>query len=195
MKKIAFVLLALPFAFACNNSANDSVERADSANEAKMDTSNNNMNTQAVPVDANTSQFMVKVADGGMTEVNAGQIAQQKAQNQRVKDFGAMMVKDHTAAGEELKNLAGRKNVTLPTSMSNDHQDAINDLNKKTGKNFDKDFMDMMVRDHKKTIDDFKDAQNNTNDADVKAWIEKTLPTLQMHLDSAQAIQKALSGK
>jgi putative membrane protein len=55
--------------------------------------------------------------------------------------------------------------------------------------------MDMMVRDHKKTIDDFKDAQNNTNDADVKAWIEKTLPTLQMHLDSAQAIQKALSGK
>jgi putative membrane protein len=194
MKKIAFVLLALPFAFACNNGANDSVERADSANEAKMDT-NNNMNTQAIPVDANTSQFMVKVADGGMTEVNAGNLAQQKAQNQRVKDFGAMMVKDHSAAGEELKSLASQKNVTLPSSISNDHQDAINDLNNKTGKDFDKDFMDMMVRDHKKTIDDFQKADNNTNDADVKAWIEKTLPTLQMHLDSAQAIQKALNAK
>jgi len=190
MKKISFVLLALPLAFACNNGANDSVERADSANEAKMDTSNNT--NQTIPVSENTSQFMVKAADGGMTEVNAGKLAEQKANNPRVKDFGSMMVKDHSAAGDELKSLASQKNVTIPSTMSSDHQDAINDLNKKTGKNFDKAFMDMMVRDHKKVIDDFQTAENNTNDADVKAWIEKTLPTLKMHLDSAQAIQNAI---
>ena len=190
MKKISFVLLALPLAFACNNGANDSVEKADSANEAKMDTSNNM--TQGIPVSENTSQFMVSAANGNMTEVNAGKLAEQKAQNSRVKNFGSMMVKDHTAANDELKSLASQKNVTLPNSMGNDQQDAINDLNKETGKKFDKDFIDMMVRDHKKVIDDFQTADNNTNDADVKAWIEKTLPTLRMHLDSAQAIQNAI---
>ncbi len=190
MKKISFVLLALPLAFACNNGANDSVEKADSANEAKMDTSNNM--TQGIPVSENTSQFMVSAANGNMTEVNAGKLAEQKAQNSRVKNFGSMMVKDHTAANDELKSLANQKNVTLPSALGNDKQDAINDLNKETGKKFDKDFIDMMVRDHKKVIDDFQTADNNTNDADVKAWIEKTLPTLKMHLDSAQAIQNAI---
>ena len=61
-----------------------------------------------------------------------------------------------------------------------------------TGKNFDKDFMNMMVKDHKATIDDFEKASKNTKDPDVKAWVDKTLPTLRMHLDSAKAIQKGL---
>jgi putative membrane protein len=206
MKKISFVLMAaLPFAFACNNGTNDSVERADSANQAKMDTSNGsnyNTNTSStdtankmggtIAVDKSTSDFMVKVADGGMTEVNAGKAAQDKASNQRVKDFGAMMVKDHTAAGDELKNLARQKNVTLPSEMGNAHQNKIDNLSKKTGKDFDKAFMDMMVDDHQSTINDFERTSKNTKDPDVKAWVDKTLPTLRMHLDSARAIKKAL---
>ena len=136
MKKIAFILLTMPFAFACNNSSNDSTEKADSANNAKMDTSNTSNNnsidtasgnkmSSTVAVDKTTSDFMVKVADVGMTEVKLGQMAQDKGMSRRIKDFGAMMVKDHTAAGDELKNLAERKNVTLPATVSNDHQKKI----------------------------------------------------------------------
>jgi len=205
MKKISLILLALPIAFACNNSSNDSVQKADSANSAKSDTStmnnnntmdttssSNNKMTGTVSVDKSTSEFMTKVADVGMTEVKLGQMAQDKGSNQRVKDFGGMMVKDHTAANDELKNLAGQKNVTLPATVSNDHQRKIDDLNKKSGRDFDKAYMDAMVDGHQSTVNDFEKASKNTKDADVKAWIDKTLPTLKMHLDSARAIKKAL---
>jgi len=172
---------------ACNNSGtSDSVDKADSANEAKADSSNGN--TAATPVDTETSEFMVKAANGGMMEVQAGQDAQNRATNQRVKDFAAMMVRDHSKANDELKSLARQKNVTLPDSVGGDHKDHMNDLMKKKGSDFDKAYMKQMVDDHQHDVDMFKDAANNSKDADVKAWAAKTLPTLQMHLDSAKAI-------
>ncbi|TMI94276.1 MAG: DUF4142 domain-containing protein [Bacteroidetes bacterium] len=196
MKKISFVLMALPFVFACNNGSKDSVEKADSANEAKIDTTLANDTTTSaktmIGVDATTSDFMVKVADVGMTEVKLGGIAQDKASSKRVKDFGEMMTKDHSKAGEELKSLAGRKKVTLPETIGEDHQKKIDDLSKKSGKDFDKAYIDAMVSGHQSAVNDFEKASNNTKDPDVKAWVDKTLPTLKMHLDSAKAIQKAL---
>ena len=117
MKKISFVLLALPFVFAYNNGIKDSVQKADSANEAKSDTSNNKIDTSTkmstdgtIAVDQSTADFMVKVADVGMTEVKLGGMAEEKGMNKRVKEFGAMMTKDHSKAGDELKSLARRKN-------------------------------------------------------------------------------------
>lgn len=201
MKKRAIIFLALPFVFACNNGSNDSVQKADSANESKSDTSTsmnttdtttNRMSTETMSVDKSTSEFMTKVADVGMTEVKLGQMAQDKGMSQRVKDFGAMMVKDHTAAGDELKSMARQKNVTLPETMSNDHQKKADDLNKKTGKDFDKAYIRAMVDGHQSAVNDFEKASKDTKDADVKAWVDKTLPTLKMHLDSAKAIQKSL---
>jgi putative membrane protein len=201
MKKISFVLLALPIVFACNNSSKDSVEKADSANEAKSDTgtnynndtTNNKMNNGGtLAVDQSTADFMVKVADVGMTEVKLGGIAQEKSTNSRIKDFGQMMKRDHTKAGDELKSLARRKNVTLPDSIGRDHRNKIDNLEKKTGKDFDRAYIDAMVDGHQSTVNDFEKASNNTKDPDVKSWIDNTLPTLKMHLDSAKAIQKAI---
>jgi len=199
MKKISFVLLALPIVFACNNSSKDSVEKADSANEAKSDTGNryNDTSNQSnasgtIAVEQSTADFMVKVADVGMTEVKLGGIAQKKAMNKRVKDFGEMMTRDHTKAGDELKSLARRKNVTLPDSIGSDHRNKIDNLEKKNGKDFDRAYIDMMVDGHQSTVNDFEKASNNTKDPDVKAWVDKTLPTLRAHLDSAKAIQKAI---
>jgi putative membrane protein len=197
MKKISFVLLALPLVFACNNGSKDSVEKADSANEAKSDTTNNKMDTSSkmsntVAVDQSTSDFMVKVADVGMTEVKLGGMAQDKATNKRVKEFGAMMVSDHTKAGDELKSLARRKNVTLPEKIGEDHQKKVDDLSKKTGKDFDRSYIDAMVDGHESAVNDFEKASNNTKDPDVKSWVDKTLPILKTHLDSAKAIQKAI---
>jgi putative membrane protein len=199
MKKISFVLLALPIVFACNNGGKDSVEKADSANEAKSDTganyndtTNKNANAGTIAVDQSTADFMVKVADVGMTEVKLGGIAQDKAMNKRIKDFGEMMKRDHSQAGDELKSLARRKNVTLPDSVGSDHRKKIDNLEKKSGKDFDKAYIDMMVDGHQSTVNDFEKASNNTKDPDVKSWVDKTLPTLRMHLDSAKAIQKAI---
>lgn len=192
MKKRTGLLLALPFALlACNNEGTDSVAQADSTNLAKMD-STNSAGQPAITASAETSSFLVNAADGGMTEVQLGQIAEQKALNTKVKGFGAMMVHDHTAAGEQVKTLASQRNVTLPDSVSNDHKDDINNIMKKTGKAFDKAFIDAMVSDHKKVISLFEGASKNVNDTEVKTFVDNTLPRLHMHLDSAQAIQKML---
>ena len=186
------ILVLTSCLIACNNASNkDAVEKADSANEQKFDTAHPEQGT-ASAMDEATSEFMVKVADVGMAEVEMGKLAQEKGRNQRVKHFGEMMVQDHSKANDELKSLAGKKNVTLPADVSEDHKKHKDDLSKKSGKDFDKSYMDMMVDGHQKTIDAFEKTSSNTKDADVKAWVDKILPTLRVHLDSAKAIKSAL---
>src|SRR5436305_12043310 len=141
MKKIFWLLV--PFSvIACNNSGKDSVEKADSTNEAKTDSTNHYNDTtsksRVLGVDESTSNFMVNVADVGMTEVKLGELAEKKALSKRVKQFARMMVSDHSTANEELKRLAAKKNVTLPKTIGNDHQKKIDDLSKKSGREFDK---------------------------------------------------------
>jgi putative membrane protein len=123
-----------------------------------------------------------------LMEVELGKIAQEKATNPRIKEFGAMMAKDHSEANDQLKSLAQQKNITLPASVSDKQQKEIDDLNKKTGKDFDKAYMNMMLDDHKKDIKKFEKAGNDLKDADIKSFAMNALPTLQKHLDSARAI-------
>jgi putative membrane protein len=190
MKKRS-IAFALPFLLlACNNEGKDSVEKADSANSAKMDS--NSTTSQTLQTDEASSSFLVKAADGGMTEVRLGELAQQKATSKMVKDYGTMLIHDHSAANDKVKALAAQRNVTLPDGPGNENQESIDKLAKRTGKDFDKSFMDAMQRDHEKVIDMFKDASNKVNDPDVKSFVDNTLPTLQMHLDSAKAIRKSI---
>src|SRR4051794_33104428 len=149
MKRItAFLLIAgLCLTQACNN-ANDNKNTTDSAGTANStDTSMANGNdttsssggtTSTAPLGKDDSEFAVKAATGGMMEVQLGQIAQSKASDQRVKDFGNMMVQDHSAANDELKRLASAKNVTLPADVTDKQKKEIDDLNKKNGADFDK---------------------------------------------------------
>jgi len=190
MKKRS-IAFALPFLLlACNNEGKDSVEQADSANKSKMDSGSTT--SQTLQTDEASSSFLVKAADGGMTEVRLGELAQQKASSKMVKDYGTMLIHDHSAANDKVKALAAQRNVTLPNAPGNENQERIDKLAKRTGKDFDKSFMDAMQSDHKKDIDMFKDASNKVNDADIKAFVDNTIPTLQMHLDSANVIRKGL---
>ena len=190
MKKRS-IAFALPFLLlACNNEGKDSVEKADSANEAKMDS--NSTTSKTLQTDEASSSFLVKAADGGLTEVRLGELAQQKATNKKVKEYGTMLIHDHSGANDKVKALAAQRNVTLPDAPGNSNQETIDKLAKRTGNDFDKAFMDAMETDHKNDIDMFKEASNKVNDADVKSFVDNTLPTLQMHLDSAKAIRKML---
>ena len=188
MKKlfVCFASLAVIMT-ACNNEAKDSVAKADSTNDVKEDKS-----PAAIKTDESTTDFLVRAADGGMAEVKCGQIAQEKGMDRKVTRFAAMMVKDHTNANAEVKALAASRNVTLPATPSDENQKNSASLNEKKGKDFDKAYMDMMVADHKKAIDLFEAAEKDTKDAEVKTFITNTIPKLKMHLDSAQAIRKAI---
>lgn len=184
MKKT--ILLALLVASgltmqSCGSSENkDSTERAEQANE-ELKTS-----------DDDDAEFAVKAASGGMMEVELGRMAQEKSQNQAVKDFGAMMVKDHSKANEELKALAASKNIILPATLGEDHQKHVDELAKLSGKEFDKKYVSMMVDDHKEDVDDFKEAAVSAKDPEIKAFAEKTVPTLQEHLTKITAINDAM---
>jgi putative membrane protein len=195
MKSVTAFLLFTGLCFAACNSGNkeNSVDSAKNANEQKdtssLTTNNNRPDTMAaMPVNKDVADFAVEAASGGLMEVELGKIAQEKATNPRIKDFGAMMVKDHSDADDKLKELAQQKNITLPTNVSDKQQKDIDDLNKKTGKDFDKAYMNMMLDDHKKDIKKFEKAGKDLKDDDIKGFAMQALPTLQKHLDSARAI-------
>ena len=190
MKKAIVVLSAVTIAaWACNNETKDSVEKADSANAARIDSPSV---SQPIRADEESASFMVKAADAGMAEVQMGQMAQSKAVDAKVKNFADMMVRDHSAANDQVKMLAGQRNVTLPDSVSDQHKKMANDLSKKTGKAFDKAYMDDMVKGHESVADLFEKSADKVNDTDVKTFINNTLPKIKMHLDSARAIRKSL---
>ena len=144
------------------------------------------------PVDKESADFAVKVADVGLTEVAMGKLAQEKATDQRVKHFGGMMISDHTKAGDELKTIADRKGITIPTTPSPEHQSAMEKLNDKKGLDWDKAYIDHMIDGHKATVDDLDKASKNLEDPDLKAFATNTLPVVKMHLDSAMAIKEYL---
>jgi len=195
MKKLNFVLLCLGIGFlqACNSGSTDSVDAAKDANEKKDSPAmtipkDTNTVVSTTPVDKGDADFAVEAANGGMMEVALGNYAQQNALSQRVKDFGAMMVRDHTKAGDELKQIAAAKNITLPADLGAEAKKDVDDLMKKKGKDFDKAYMNMMVDDHKKDVKEFEKAAKDCKDIEIKGFAEKTLPVLQVHLDSSKAI-------
>ena len=140
-------------------------------------------------------KFIEEAAKGGMAEVELGQIAQQKAQNPQVKEFGSRMVTDHGKANDELKTLASSKGVQLPSETDRSHKHKADSLNKKSADKFDHEYMEEMVKDHKKDVKEFEKAAKNAKDADVRNFASKTLPTLQEHLKMAEAAQQAVKGE
>jgi len=129
-------------------------------------------------------------AEGGMMEVQAGQLAASKASDPNVKNFGDMLVKDHTNANNELVQLANAKKVELPAGPSRGERKDIEKLGKLSGKDFDKQFVAMGVKDHQKDIKEFEKASGKVKDPELKAWIDKTLPTLRQHLAMAEKLKQ-----
>ena len=186
MKKHNLLPLAAACVLALASCGNSNSGKTDSTNQA------NQVNEQKGTVDPEVSDFMVKAADAGMAEVELGNLAQQNGSSQRVKDFASMMIRDHSAANEELKGIASTKNVTLPATLGDKHQKHFEAMRKMTGADFDKHYMEMMAKDHQEVISMFEDASKNSTDAEAKAFAEKTLPILKTHLDSATAINESL---
>jgi putative membrane protein len=172
MKKTLVLLPAFVFMLvACNDASNETTETTNtsvSSNTAR-DGDNDNPNAN-VQTDEKGKTFLTKAANSGMAEVQLAQLAQQKA--------------------TIVKSFAGQRNVSLPSTPSEEKQKMQRDMEKLSGKNFDKEYISMMVNGHKESIDLFEDTRASTTDVDIKNFADKTLPKLKTHLDSAQAIKK-----
>lgn len=125
--------------------------------------------------------FAEKAAQAGLMEVELGRIAQQKAASDPVRQFGARMVEDHTKANNELKQIAARKGIELPTTLDGRHRRDVDRLARLSGAEFDRAYMDHMVDDHRKDVKEFREHAEDGKDADLRAFAAKTLPVLQQH--------------
>lgn len=130
--------------------------------------------------------FVTKASQGGAAEVRLGQLAQEKASNQKVKDFGKQMAADHAKAGDELEKIAQQKNMRAPSEMTAQDDALLKRLQGLSGPEFDKTYMSAMVKDHEEDIAEFQKEANSGTDSDVKAFASKTLPTLNEHLRMAK---------
>ena len=140
-------------------------------------------------------KFFKEAAQGGMAEVTLGKMAVNKAESEAVKSFGERMVTDHGNSSQELKDLAVAENVTLPTEMSADAKAVQEKLSGLSGAEFDKAYMEEMLKDHKKDISAFQEQAQQGKDPEVKNWAEKTLPTLQEHYTLAETTSSKIGVK
>lgn len=173
-----FALSSLAFFFSCDNrSSNDSMDRAEEINEER-------------DIPGKDADFVTTAAARNMFEVEAGKLAAERATNADVKSFAQRMVNDHSAAGNELQQLAGRLNIAIPQSLPDDKRDKLNDLREKQGIDFDKKYMDMMESSHKESVDDFEDAAENAETPDIRNWAAQKVNTLREHHQTADNLHE-----
>ncbi len=208
MKKITGSVLFVSAVFgmaACGSATNSNVVVTNKLTDNTAVVVNNNSSmVNAVNTSGNTNsangnmsssvseddkKFMIEAAQGGMAEVKLGELAAKNAASADVKAFGNKMAQDHSNANTELKSLAGKKSVTLPTDVNAEQKAMYDKLAKLTGAEFDKEYVKGMVADHEKDVAEFKKQSTGAKDTDVKAFAAKTLPTLQGHLDAIKSIQ------
>jgi putative membrane protein len=134
-------------------------------------------------------KFVKEAAKGGMSEVELGNLAKEKGISQSVKDYGNRMVRDHSKANDELKQIASTKGATLPAEPSHGERSTMDKLQKTSGTDFDRAYADAMVKDHRTDVKEFQDAAQNADDPEIKAFAQKTLPTLQEHQRLAENMQ------
>ena len=189
---IAFLFLTL----ACHHQSETPAAATDTATTSTMvsnDTTGTKTGTGSTGGTASTlsdadKTFIMKAAQGGMAEVALGNLAAQQGASADVKSFGNRMVNDHGKAGDELKTLATNKGLALPMDLDAEGKKTQDELSKKSGKDFDKAYIDDMVKDHEKDVAEFQKESTAAQDPDLKAWVSKTLPTLQDHLKQAKEV-------
>lgn len=139
-------------------------------------------------LEGHDAKFLKDAASGGQMEVELGRLATQNGSSDAVKKFGQRMVDDHSKANDELKQVASTKGFAVPEKLEPKHQKAVDKLSKVKGAEFDREYARLMVSDHEADVKEFKKEAQSGQDADLKAFAQKNLPTLETHLDHAKKL-------
>jgi putative membrane protein len=134
--------------------------------------------------------FYKDAAEGGLAEIQLSEVAQDNCQSSAVKNYAAMMIKDHSAANDKLRAIAVAKRIALPTTPKPERVATRTSLSAQSGDACDKAYIKAMLQDHQDTVEVFQKEDQTGQDAEAKAFAKATLPTLQQHLKSIQAIAR-----
>lgn len=162
--------------------------QADKTSNSKPGYENSASFKKGSSLSAIDKHFVRKAAEGGLAEVELGKLATEKASSDDVKKFGQRMVDDHGKANDQLKQLASSKGIEIPNALSAKDKAIKSRLEKLSGEQFDKAYMNDMVKDHTQDVSEFKKESTSAKDSDVKSFASQTLPTLEEHLKQAQNI-------
>lgn len=164
----------------------DPKEVAEDQNDAKFDD---------LESKEDDSKYLVDIAEIDIAEIEIGKLAQQKSTNKEVKDFGKMLVDDHTKSSTQLKAIADKNGITLPTSITDMGKEEYNKLNEKSGADFDKKFADMMVDGHEKAVDKMTKIAKDATNEEIKVWATDRVAALTGHLEHAKRLKEKLNKK
>ena len=167
-------------------SADQSGTKNPSDQTSKMDTESSHSGKTS------DREFMLKAAQGGMTEVAMGKLAQDKGSSSDVKEFGSHMVMDHSKANDKLKAIAAKKGVTLPSDLDAKHQAMVDRLQNMSGAAFDHAYVKAMVKAHEKDAAEFSDASDSAHDPALKDFAGDTLKMIKSHLADIKSIQSKM---
>ena len=186
MKYMLFIFLALFLVAEVNGQ------------QQKKSTAKKTTTKKAVPakkgtaVKANDNTLIVNAINNDLMEIELGDYAEKFAAGQRVKDLASMMVRDHRRTKTELKSIARDKNMTVSDEMDTQHKAKANEIEKKKGPDFDKQYVDMIISGHTKNLNEFKSAQLRVQDKHLKDFMTRAITLMHTHLDSAKSVQKSL---
>jgi putative membrane protein len=156
---------------------------ASSATVPEMSPKSGMAATSTAAVAPGDKRFVEKAASAGMAEVQAAQLAEQKTQDPKVKEFAQQMITDHSAANKQLQTIAEQKGLTIPTALDAKDQKQLDKLQNLTGAKFDRAYMKDQARDHEEVLKLLQKEAKNGKDADLKSFADQTIPTIQKHID------------
>jgi len=194
MKASVLTLALLVFSllgFAQYQSQNQDHPKPSSSSQSGQNSASSS-NSGNAKMDSTDQTFVKKAAQDGLGEVQIAQLAQQKSSDPQVKQLAQKLIDDHQKSNDELKSIADRQNIQLPSNLSQQDKDRVDRLSKLSGKQFDEAFLREQVRDHKKDIREFKNEASNGQDPQLKQFAQKNVSVLQEHLSMAQQNESSM---
>jgi putative membrane protein len=151
-------------------------------------TSQSGTTAEAGAVAESDQKFVKKVAQDNIAEIDLGTLAQERAQSDEVKQFADRMIQDHGKANEELEGIAQSKKVVIPTEADEEHSKLRSELAELEGEKFDQRYMQIMAENHEKAVELFQQQIDQSQDKELKAFAENTLPVIKEHFSQAQSM-------
>ncbi len=159
-------------------------------NQSSSSSSAQSSNSSNAKMNSTDQNFVTQAAQDGMGEVAIAKLAEQKATDPQVKNLAKKLLDDHNKADDQLKDIASKQNITLPSDMSQQDKDRVDRMSKLSGKQFDDAFLKEQVKDHQKDIRAFQNEANNGQDPQLKQWAQNNLSVLRDHLKMTQNLAK-----
>ena len=149
------------------------------------------INTKHDKTKEDDTKFLVHAAEINLEAIYLGQLAQNNSKNPEIKSLGKMMAAEHSKFIWDLKTIASKKQITIPSLLVDKGKAAEKELPNKFGSEFDKEFCNIMVADHKDVIDKFQKASVEASDSEIRTWAIVVLPTLRTQLACSLTCQRS----